>query len=335
MNTAEIAKLANVSRSTVSRVLNNYSNVPLETKQKVEAVIAEYGYTPNHFARSLAGAPSNIIGFFIADINDASSSKKWVGINSPYNMELLSNTISALKERGYTTLVNIITDPKEFQSLTDMFESRMIYGGIFVGFPYKTTEITKISKKYNAVFIDQFAEEDDKKNCLKIVNCDNVAGGYEATKYLIDCGHTDILHVEGDDRLSSIERKKGYLKAMSEYGGLETHIISGMYREDIAYEKMKEYLDKQKPTAIFASNDIMALGVIRAVEEAGYQVPSEISVVGFDNLKVATWLNLNLTTFEVSLKDVTDSCLNLLFEEETEHILHKPILIEKSTVKRG
>ncbi len=335
MNTTEIAKLANVSRSTVSRVLNNYSNVPLETKQKVEAVIAEYGYTPNHFARSLAGAPSNIIGFFIADINDTSCSEEWIGINSPYNMELLSNIISALKEKGYTTLVNIITDPEEFKSLKELFESRMIYGGIFVGFPYMTKELTEISKKYNAVFIDQFAEEDDENQKLKIVNSDNVMGGYEATRYLVDCGHTDILHVEGDERLSSIERKVGYLKAMRELGGLEPHVISGMYREDVAYEQAKQYLEKYKPTAIFASNDIMALGVIRAIEELGYQIPTDISVVGFDNLKVATWLKLNLTTFEVSLKNVTESCLRLLFEEKTEHIMHKPVLVEKSTVRRG
>ncbi len=334
MNTEQIAKLANVSRSTVSRVLNNYSNVPSKTREKVQAVIDEYGYTPNHFARSLAGASSNIVGIFIADINDTNSSDEWIGINSPYNMELLSSLISLLKEKGYIALVNIITDPKEFSSLKEMFETKMIFGGIFTGFPHRTKELVEISQKYNSVFIDQFSEIDDKNNYVKIVNCDNLIGGYEATKYLIENGHTNILHIEGDERLSSIKRKVGYLQAMNDFGGYKTQIITGHYKEDVAYKAMNDYLKENKPTAVFAGNDIMSLGAIKAITDNGYKIPEDISIIGFDNLKVANWLNLNLTTFDVSLKEVAKSCLKQLFSDDAKHLLHKPELVEKATVKR-
>ncbi len=334
MNTEQIARLANVSRSTVSRVLNNYKNVPEKTRLKVQAVIDEFGYTPNHFARSLAGASSNIVGVFISDINDTNSSDDWVGINSPYNMELLSNIVSILKSFGYTTLVNIITDPSEFKKLEELFVTRMICGGIFTGFPYKAKELTEIALKYNAVFIDQFSELDVSTSNIKIVNCDNLQGGYEATKFLIENGHHSILHIEGDNRLSSINRKLGYLKALNDFGNLESHCITGMYKEDIAYNLTKEYLKDHSPTAIFAANDIMALGAIRAIEELGYKVPDDFSVVGFDNLKVSTWLKLDLTSFEVSLKDVAGSCIKLLLNKDIEKMVHSAILVEKGSVKK-
>ncbi len=334
MNTEQIAKLANVSRSTVSRVLNNYKNVPEKTKLRVQAVIDEYGYTPNHFARSLAGASSNIVGIFISDINDTNSSNEWIGINSPYNMELLSNLVGSLKENGYTALVNIITDSKEFETLKDLFVTKMICGGIFTGFPYKTKALTDIAQNYNSVFIDQFSELEEYSENIKIVNCDNLIGGYEATRLLIEAGHRDILHVEGDNRLSSIKRKNGYLNAMKDFGGLEPKCLTALYKEDVSYEVTKEYLKTNSPTAIFAANDIVALGVIRAVQEKGLCVPDDISIVGFDNLKVANWLRLNLTSFEVSLKDVSNSCVKLLIKEEVDRALHKPVLINKGSVKK-
>ncbi len=331
MNTSQIAKLANVSRSTVSRVLNNYGNVPDSTREKVQAVINEHGYTPNHFARSLAGVPSNIIGIFIADINDTDSSEEWVGINSPYNMELLSNLINSLKTKGYTALVNIITDTSEFKNIEEVFKSQMISGAIFAGFPCEVKELNNIASKYNTVFIDQFSETDKQNESIKIVNCDNFKGGYLATEHLIKKGHTNILHIEGDNRLSSIKRKEGYLSAMKNIGNLKPNVITGLYKEDVAYLAAKEYLKaNNKPTAIFVANDIMSLGVMKAIEELNYK---DISVIGFDNLKVANWNKLNLTSFEVSLKEISKSAVELLFEKEARKIVHEPIFIEKNSVK--
>ncbi len=334
MNTEQIAKLANVSRSTVSRVLNNYKNVPEATRLKVQAVIDEYGYTPNHFARSLAGASSNIVGVFISDINDTNSSDEWVGINSPYNMELLSNLVSSLKKIGYTALVNIITDPKEFETLKNPFVTKMIYGGIFTGFPYETKELTEISQSYNSVFIDQFSELEEESKDIKIVNCDNFKGGYEATRVLIEAGHKDILLIEGDNRLSSIKRRSGYLEAMKDFGGLEAKCVTGLYKEDVSYKVTKAYLKENKPTAIFAANDISALGAIRAVQEQGLSIPDDISIIGFDNLEVANWLRLNLTSFEVSLKDVAESCVQLLVNEAVGRKLYRPVFVNKGSVKK-
>jgi len=334
MTTKQIAQLANVSRSTVSRVINNYSNVTEDTRIKVQKVIDEYGYKPNHFARTLVGKTPNIIGVFIADINATVSPDKWIGINSPYNMTVLSVIINTLKEYNHTALVNIINTPQEYDLIEDYFTSRIIAGGIFIGFPYQLQILQELAQKYNIVLIDQITLTEDAHNKIKVVNTDNILGGYTATKHLISYGHTNILHVAGDDRLSSIERKQGYIKAMLEHN-LNTQVIAGLYREDIAYAVTKDYLTNHTPSAIFAANDIMALGVIKALKELKLNIPENISIIGFDNLNFIDWFNLDLTTMMVSLKAIGKSSVDLLFNiSESVHETCCPYLVERGSVKK-
>ncbi len=330
ITTKQIAELANVSRSTVSRVINNYENVPIETKKKVQKIIDEYGYTPNYFARTLAGKNPNIIGIFLADINTTFSSNDWIGINSPYNMELISVIVNLLKSYNHVALVNIITDIKELKNLEHYFLKRIVAGGIFAGFPYNISELEELARKYNIVLIDQMISNDGNDN-LKLVNSDNNSGGYIATKYLIDKGHTNILHIAGDNRLSSIQRERGYKTAMKEFN-LEPNIIYGMYREDIAYKITKNYVPIHKPSAIFAGNDIMAIGVIKALKELMFRIPEDISVMGFDNLNLTKWFNLDITTMSVSIKDIGENSVKLLFEEKDNYSICRANLIERSSV---
>ncbi len=336
MNSEEIAKLANVSRSTVSRVINNYKNVPKETRERVQKVIDEYGYTPNVSARTLAGKANNIIGVFLADVNETSSNGKWIGAKSPYNMELLANIINSCKIRGYLTLVYTITELEEFQQMEQYFTNRMIFGGIFVGFPYRTKQLENLAQKgHNIVMIDQLSEADDKQIQYKLVNTDNVLGGYLATKYLIDRGHKKIAHISGDHRLSSIQREEGYRKALKEAGikWKETYVVRGNYRDDIAYKVTLKLLLKEKPSALFVANDIMAIGAIRAIQEIGLKIPEDISIVGFDNLESSEWMNLQLTTVHTPLVDIAEMSVGKLFSKSKGvHEVCIPQMIERMSV---
>lgn len=336
MNSEEIARLANVSRSTVSRVVNNYKNVPNETREKVQKIIDEYGYTPNTSARTLAGKSNNIIGLFIADINKTNSNKKWIGTNSPYNSELLAQVIASCKRRGYLTLVNTISDLEECAQMGQYFSNRLLFGGIFIGFPYGTKELENlVAKGYNIVLIDQLTANDDVQQKMKLLNCDNVKGGYLATKYLIDRGFTEIAHITGDDRLSSIQREQGYKDALREYGIRinKNLIVDGEYREDIAYHETRALLEKENADAIFVGNDIMALGVARAIEEKGLRIPEDISIIGYDNLESAEWINMELTTVEIPMEEIAEGSVALLFaKEEGKHVLCQPTLIERKSV---
>ncbi len=338
MNSSEIARLAHVSRSTVSRVVNRYPNVPPKTRQKVQKIIDEYGYTPNVSARVLAGKTNHIIGIFIADISIETQNTPWLGIRSPYNMELLASVIANCKKMGYLTLVDVITDLDECKQIENYFTNRMLYGGIFVGFPYRTKELESLAQKQNnVVLIDQLLPEDDKKNQFKIVNTDNFKGGYLATKHLIDKGHRNIAHITGDSRLSSIERQNGYISALKDAGIQKRNnwIIPGDFREKTAYKNMLDFLKTNQPTAIFSANDIMALGVARAIKESGLQVAKDISLIGFDDLKQSQWLDLQLTTVSANLEDIAAKSVQSLFgqSKEPKHTICDVTLIERKSVQ--
>ncbi len=338
MNSFEIAKMANVSRSTVSRVVNNYSNVPPETKERVQKIIDKYGYTPNASARTLAGKANDIIGLFLADIDHSDASEKWIGVNSPYNAELIARVIQSCKRRGYMVLVNSITHESECAQMEKLFQNRMIYGGIFVGFPYRMQELEAIAgKENNVVLIDQLTEADDRNHAIKLLNCDDELGGYLATKHLLESGHRDIVFMSGDYRLSSMEREKGYKRALSEAKiPIDNDaILHGEYREEVAYERMKEYLINKKPDAVFSGNDIMALGIIQAIRESGLRVPEDISIIGFDNLQFSTWKDSNLTSMNVDMEELAEKAVALLFSKEKgKHDVCLPILHEKMTVQK-
>ncbi len=318
MNSTEIAKLANVSRSTVSRVVNNYDNVPEETRKKVQDIIDKYGYVPNVSARALAGKANKIIGLFIADINNTNSDDRWIGVNSPYNMDLLAEVIKSCKRRGYLVLVNTITTLDESELIVEQFNNKIICGGIFAGFPYNSLDIEKaIEHQNNIVLIDQFKSDDVESNTTKIVNCDNIGCGYEATKYLISLGHRKIAFIEGDNRLSAIERKQGYIKALedSKIKVRPELILKGCYREDVAYRETKKLLQsKDRPTAIFAANDIMALGVIRSAEECGIKIGQDISLIGVDHIRLTGWKE-KLTTMEFSISELAERAVATLLGE--------------------
>ncbi len=333
MTSAQIATLAQVSRSTVSRVVNGYPNVPESTREKVQAVIDAHGYTPNTSARVLVGKTNNTIGVFLADIYENPDDSKWVGVHSPYNMEMLSHFIKMGKQEGYLTLIDTISDLEQCKQMEQHFTSRSLFGAIFIGFPYRTENLEELARKgHNVVLVDQLSEEDDKEQQIKRANTNNIRGGYLATKYLIDHGHRKILHLSGDDRLSSYQRAKGYAMAMKEAKIQEMPIIYGFYRENIAYRVTLDYLAQETPTAIFVANDIMALGVIRALEEKNLRVPEDVSLIGFDNLQWAEWMNLQLTSMDISKKSLAQLAINLLFDKDATP-LEEPMVVEKGSVR--
>lgn len=337
MNSEEIAKLANVSRSTVSRVINNYKNVPPATKEKVMKVIEKYGYTPNISARTLSGKCSNIIGLFIADIDHSKSEGKWIGVNSPYNMEVISGVIQSCKRRGYLTLVYTVSNLNECYDMKQYFENRMLYGGIFIGFPYHTRELEELAAEgHNIVLIDQLTKQEGSDKKIKIVNTDNELGGYIATKYLIEQGHKVIGHIKGDYRLSSLERAKGYKRALEEAGIRydKNLVISGEFREDIAYEETRKLYEEYHPTALFVANDIMAIGTARALSDMGISMPDDVSIVGFDNLDGSLWTQFNFTTMYTDLAELSELSVGELFEKKVAFKSCTPQLIERLSVRK-
>lgn len=320
MNSSEIARLAGVSRSTVSRVINNYSNVPEETREKVLKIIKEYDYVPHASARMLAGSKNRVIGLFIVDMIHKEGGMKNRITKSPYFLEFTSSVIETASELGYTVLVHIIHNEEGYEKIKECYYNKTISGGIFIGQNDGDESIkTIIDRGYKVVLVDQSINKDDSTyNKCMIVNADNYNGAYNATKYLIDRNHTKIVHITGGTtKFSSNDRIRGYKKALEDSGiPIDKNlIINSEFVEKAGYDAVKKLFDKNiKFTAIFASNDKIAFGAIKAIKEAGLKVPDDISIIGFDDIESSKYFNPPLTSIRMELVEMAEIATKSVIE---------------------
>ncbi|MGM0509333.1 MAG: LacI family DNA-binding transcriptional regulator [Fusobacteriota bacterium] len=304
MKSKDIAKLAGVSRSTVSRVVNNYSNVPDETKKKVQKIIDEYGYTPNESARILAGKASKTIGVFIMEVH--SRSKKAIVKTSGYFSEFIAGMIDEADRYDYNVLVSIINNEKEFNSIRALFANKSISAGVFIGEEEGVSEISDLVKKgYNIGLIDQ----EPKKDAI-VVNSADFEGAYKGIQYLIDSGHKRIMHLCGDlKKHSGRERKKGYEKALIDNGIdiYDEYFLYGDFTEESGFELIKEKFSncQKRPTAIFAASDEMAIGAMEAFRKMGINIPEDISIIGFNNIEISKYTSPKLSTLNTSIEKMS------------------------------
>jgi LacI family transcriptional regulator len=345
MHSKEIAKLAGVSRSTVSRVINNYDNVTPETKEKVEKIIKKYGYVPHASAQALAGKVSKIIGVFIANIRLGDEDFKVY--RNVYVSPFEAAIIDYADKNGYNVLILIINNNDDFTKIRKLFNSKILSGGIFLGANNNSKEIFELIKSgYKIAIIDQ--EKLTRKGINKhiIVNSDNYNGAYKATKHLIDYGHREIAHICGDmNKYSGFKRLEGYKKAMHE-AGLKIrkgYIVPGNFTEDSGFICVNQLLKnggKNKITAIFSSNDTMALGAIKAIKKMNLRIPDDISIVGYDDIRIASYISPALTTVRSPILEmssvVTGNLINFIengIDLAEYYTIPAELIIRESTKK--
>jgi LacI family transcriptional regulator len=310
MYSKEIAKLAGVSRSTVSRVVNNYTNVTPETKKKVNRIIKKYGYVPHAPARALAGKHSKIIGVFIANIK--LGIEEFRVFQNVYISPFEAAIIDYADKLGYNVLVLIINDNNDFKKIRELFNSKILSGGIFLGANNNSKEIYNlIESGYKITIIDQEQNRNGTPSNYIIVNSDNYNGGYKATKHLIDYGHRKIAHICGDmNKYSGFKRLEGYEKAMNE-AKLKIKkgyvVYGGDFTEDGGFRCANQLLkskNKNHITAIFSSNDTMAIGAMKAMKKMGLRIPDDISIVGYDDIRIVSYISPALTTIKSSVLEM-------------------------------
>lgn len=309
MYSKDIAKLAGVSRSTVSRVVNNYSNVQPETRKKVNSIIKKYGYVPHGPARALAGKVSNIIGLFVANIK--LGSEKFRVYQNVYISPFEAAIIDYADKLGYNVLALIINNDNDFDKIKNLYNSKILSGGIFLGANNNSKEIFGlIESGYKIAIIDQEKNQNKTAHKYIIVNSDNYNGAYKATRHLIDYGHTEIAHICGDmNKYSGFKRLEGYKKAMSEVKlkNKKDYIANGDFTEEGGFNCTSQLLKdkvKNKITAIFSSNDTMALGAMKALKKMGIRIPEDISIVGYDDIRIASYVSPTLTTVRSSIMEM-------------------------------
>lgn len=302
INAEEIARLAGVSRSTVSRVINNYANVPAETRQKVMKVIEQYHYVPNLSAQVLAGKKTRTIGLFMIEAGHVSS-------DMHTNM-LLASTIENASSAGYYVLTYIIRNTKDegsIREIKDIFYQRRIDGAIFIGADNEERLIEElVAEGYIVGLMDQHLPGRQEPNRI-VVNIDNQHGMMQAVGYLAGLNHRRIGIVAGDmDRFSGPDKYEGFLTAMRHYGipVEERWVLPGGFHEPDGYKAISEFLDAggELPTAMIMANDSVAFGAMRALKERNLSVPDDLSIVGLDDHVLSARSEPALTTVRVDFR---------------------------------
>lgn len=303
--------MANVSVSTVSRVLNNSKYVSDDLRQRVLKVVEETGYKPNMVARGLVQKKTKLLGVLIPRISN------------DYFSQLIEGIEIEAQKYGYNLLLTISNnEEKREREYLEIFEERQLDGIIF-----SVTKFTELHHGFFAkttvpsVFLGQ-AIKDQEKYPYITINNENAA--YEATKYLLSKNHRKIAILAGplSDIATGVKRIAGYKKALAEAGikfnpAWQTnnyHTIENGYR---AAEQIMS--TQEKPTAIFACSDQQALGAVNYLQEQGYRVPDDISVMGFDDIDLASVFKPRLTTIRQYPKDIGKMAIQLLMDQINDH----------------
>ena len=270
----QIGKLAGVSRSTVSRVVNDHPNVRPEVRERVRKVIAESGYHPDPAARSLAGQRSGLIGLVIPLAVHSL-------FDNPFFLRLIQGISQACNAHDYTLSLFLFHSREEEMRLYPRISRSKLFDGVIVTASRSGHPLIPQLLAYKVPFVLQGRHDDPR---VSFVDVDNVAGAHTAVAHLVRLGYSRIATITGSlDSPAGVARKQGYLNALRDRGVLidETLIVSGDYTEISGYEAMQRLLP-HKPNAVFVASDMMALGALRALREAGITVPDDIALVGYD-----------------------------------------------------
>jgi LacI family transcriptional regulator len=284
----EIGKLAGVSRSTVSRVINRHASVRPEVRQRVMQVVAETGYFPDPAARSLASHRSGIIGLVVPLAVQSL-------FDDPYFARLIQGISQACNDRDYTLSLILFHSKEEEAKLYPRISRNQLFDGIIVTATQLEDPLIPQLLANQVPFVLDGRHEDPR---VSFVDTDNVAGAYTAVSHLIRLGRGRIAAITGPlDNLAARDRKQGYLNALRGHGHLirDDMIVAGDYTEASGHEAMRRLLPR-KPDAVFAASDSMALGALRALRGSGIKVPDDVALVSFDDLPHAATADPPLTT---------------------------------------
>lgn len=314
----DIAKLAHVSVSTVSRVLNN-GIVSEKTRQKVTEVLKETHYSPNAIARSLRGGRTHTIGIIIPDITN------------PFFTNIINELGKMYKNTEYSIIVcNTFDDPQIERSQVDSLLEKRVDGLLVTSSDESFAQMYEDINAYcPVILIDRMI------SCkLDSVRTDNIDGAMHAVSYLITKGRRNILTIAGPQNFTpGRERYEGYLKALELYNlPIEPALIQiGDFTTRSGYELTQKVIASgSKVDAIFAANNFMGVGAIQALKSAGYQIPGDIALIMFDDLDLADVVDPPITVVVQSIREIGQEVGTLMLSRirNTEIFEPRTILVK-------
>ncbi|OJX48143.1 MAG: LacI family transcriptional regulator [Chloroflexi bacterium 44-23] len=323
----EVAEQANVSITTVSHVVNNTRFVSSEVKNRVLIAMEEIGYQPNELARSLRMGQTHTIGLILPDSAN------------PFFAEVGHHVESAAFAANYNVILCNTEGLQDKEKIyVDVLLKKQVDGIIFVAAGDRPESLYPLIKhKHPVVLIDRNLSE--MQYAIDSVFTDNYQGGYRVTKHLLAIGHQNIGCIMGPHHLSpSMDRVVGFRNALHESGFSvnEDIIVQGDFHPTSGYKAALEILtNPSRPTAIFAFNDLMAIGVIRAASEKGLRVPQDLAVVGFDDIELTQYVTPSLTTMAQPKLQMGMEAVRLLTERMQDNSLPaQTIMLETKLIVR-
>ena len=313
MTTAELAKLIGVSRVTVSKVINGAEGVSPRMREKVQKYIDFYGFEPNSQARSLVGKEEQIIGFFSA-YSEANAGAGM--ISSHFATEMIHLVVDEAQRRDYKTLVSITEAARDTKAIERFFSSRLIRGAVLLGYETGNEEVKRLAEKgFPLVLVNQ--EKDTEFDNVSVVNMDDEQKAFDAVEKLVEFGHRDLIYLGcGRSRLPAMRRQKGVNAALQKYRGSIDSLLTlnGDFCEEKAYSQIYAVYSRhgKKPTGIFAANDIMAIGAMRALKALHYRIPEDVSIIGFDDISISKYLTPGLTTMRCDFRKIASAAVDAL-----------------------
>jgi LacI family transcriptional regulator len=297
---ADVAQAAGVSMATVSKAVNNRYGVRAETAQRVRAIASDLGYESSLVASSMRSTRTGVIGVLVPSFE-------------PFSTEVLKGASVALKSSDYDLLAYTPSDLDDRLGWEQRSLSRLA-GTLVDGAILVTPTVVEVRSDIPVVAIDPHTGPVG----LPSVESDSLTGAWSAVRHLIGLGHRTIGFLAGRaDLRSSMLREAGYRRALAEAGiAFDSRLVRvGGYEPEISREPALELLRQpDRPTAVFAANDLSAISVVEVAQELGLRVPDDLSVVGFDDIPEAARLDPPLTTVQQALNQMGATGMTMLLE---------------------
>jgi LacI family transcriptional regulator, sucrose operon repressor len=316
---SDIAKLAGVAKSTVSRFLNGGS-VGEATKKKIEQAIKETGYTPNPFAQSLKAKKTNIIGTIVPRLDSYAASQTLMGIDEQlkrmnYQM-LISNTSQSLE--------------REIESIYSFANQKM------AGIILLATEITdQHIEAFEAVNVPVLLIGQEHENFHSLIH-DDFNAGYEMGRYVLEKGYRKIAYLGVTERDISVgvKRKQGFKKAIEEVEDSEVRFYETLFKIPAAQASAMEIIDEFQPSIFVCATDNIALGVLKAAYSAGLTIPKDLALTGFGGYDVTEIIHPGLTTAKFFYKDAGQTAARHIVELVNERPVDKVTISKFEIIER-
>lgn len=329
----DVAKKAGVSIAIVSKAFNNYPDISSKTKKRILEIAKEMNYTPNIVAKNLSSKKPKTIGMITSGFLDAE------GKDNSNSFDMFKGVYTTGEESQYELAIYLTDSLKQKQkSYAKFCQERNIGGAVLMGIRVDDPYFTELlHSNIPCVLIDLEVEND--YGIIGSVSTDNVAAGYEIATYLLNKNHRDIVVIAGTEAAYvNNQRLVGVKKALKSFGIelSDTNLFYADFTEIEAYKQAKQLLETSstRPTAFLCFSDLMAYGVMKAVNEYGLKIPDDISITGFDGLVINEYIQPSLTTVKQNFYEMGRKAALLLQQLIEDQEVDTRQVVEHQIVER-